>query len=139
MITISGRGCGAGMTTTTTWGSNVGHVVPVYTGALCTGSGGRSGLPQRQRARGTPNSSTSTAVPACSTDWIGYAAPLLNPWLVTRVSERRMTGVSIMTYCRITAGSMPCTWAHAAASAGCDSRNSTILTWSQAASSSVPP
>ena len=68
----------------------LGHVVHVEGVALAgvaqRGDGSASGLPQLHLTRGTPVLSTSTAVPACSSDWNGVASPLLNPWLVTRVS-----------------------------------------------------
>lgn len=38
-------------------------------GLACSATGGPSGFPQAQRTRGTPWSSTSTAVPASSTAW----------------------------------------------------------------------
>jgi hypothetical protein len=84
---------GAGWTTTTFCGRNVDHEAPVNFSDDCV-AGGSNGLPQAQRARGTPWLSTSTAVPAWSTDWKVVAWPLLKPWLVTRVSVRRTTGVS---------------------------------------------
>lgn len=84
---------GAGCTTTTFCALNVGHEVPVYF-ADDDVSGGSSGLPHAHRARGTPWLSTSTAVPACSTDWYAVAWPFAKPWLVTRVSTRSTTGVS---------------------------------------------
>jgi hypothetical protein len=83
----------AGWTTTTFCGLNVDHDAPVYFTDDDV-SGGSSGLPHAQRARGTPWASTSTAVPACSTDWNVVAWPLAYPWLVTRVSTRSTTGVS---------------------------------------------
>lgn len=83
---------GAGWTTTTFCAWKVDHWLPVNASEDCT-AGGSSGLPHEQRARGTPWLSTSTAVPACRTDWKVVAWPLLNPWLVTRVSARRTTGV----------------------------------------------
>lgn len=46
-----------------------GHVCPKRFGAALSGTGGPSGLPHAQRTRGTPRSSTSTAVPAWSTAW----------------------------------------------------------------------
>lgn len=84
---------GAGWTTTTFCGRNADHEVPVNFSEDCA-AGGSSGLPHAQRARGTPWLSTSTAVPAWSTDWNVVAWPLAKPWLVTRVSARRTTGVS---------------------------------------------
>lgn len=38
-------------------------------GLAFSATGGPSGFPQAQRTRGTPRSSTSTAVPAWSTAW----------------------------------------------------------------------
>jgi hypothetical protein len=84
---------GAGSTTTTFCGWKVCHSVPVNASDDCM-AGDSSGLPHEQRARGTPRSSTRTAVPACRTDWKVVAWPLLKPWLVTRVSTRSTTGVS---------------------------------------------
>jgi hypothetical protein len=83
---------GAGWTTTTFCGRNVDHCAPVNDSDDWT-AGGSSGLPHEQRALGTPWLSTRTAVPAWRTDWNVVAWPLLNPWLVTRVSARRTTGV----------------------------------------------
>ena len=76
-----------GLTTTTLLGRKPGQAAPTCFGARCA-TGGVSGLPQAQRTRGTPWSSTRTAVPAWSTDWKGVALPLVKPWLVTRVSTR---------------------------------------------------
>lgn len=90
-ITVTWTGAGCTMTTFVGW--NVGHAAPLN----CSdenASGGSSGFPHAQRARGTPWLSTSTAVPAWSTDWNVVAWPLAKPWLVTRVSTRSTTGVS---------------------------------------------
>lgn len=76
-------------------------------------AGGSSGLPHAQRARGTPWLSKSTAVPACSTDWNVVAWPLLKPWLVTRVSTRRIAGVSERRYAGIFDCAIPWAPAHA--------------------------
>ena len=72
------------------------HCSPENSG-LAASSGSASGLPQAQRTRGMPRSSTITAVPACRTAWKGLATVPVKPWLVTRVSSRRMTGVSEAT------------------------------------------
>nr|WP_051966408.1 hypothetical protein [Kitasatospora mediocidica] len=92
--TITTTGVGAGWTTTTLFGWNEGQALPVKVGVALDMTGGSSGFPHAQRVRGTPRLSTSTAVPACSTDWKLVAAPSANPWLVTRVSTRSTTGVS---------------------------------------------
>ena len=92
-ITIVLTGAAAGATLTTAAGWKDGHALPVKTAVPCA-TGGSSGLPQAQRALGTPRLSTSTAVPACRMDWKLVAAPLAKPWLVTRVSIRSTTGVS---------------------------------------------
>ena len=62
-----------------------------------TGAGAASGLPHLHFTFGTPNLSTSTAVPAWRIDWIGLAAPSTKPWLVTRVSRCSTTSVSVAT------------------------------------------
>ena len=72
------------LTTTTFSGRNEVQAVPVKVGAVVAtvvvaAVGGCSGLPQAQRVRGMPWASTSTAVPACSTDPKGAAPPLLKP------------------------------------------------------------
>lgn len=82
-----------GAMTTTFVGLNDVQVGPVKVSDVLA-AGGRSGLPQEHRTRGTPRLSTSTAVPAWRTDWKLVAAPLRKPWLVTRVSTRSTTGVS---------------------------------------------
>jgi hypothetical protein len=81
------------ITMLSTW--NVGHAVPVYTCLPLVASGASSGLPQEQRARGSPLLSINTAVPDCSTDWNAVACPFWNPWLVTRVSALSTTGVNV--------------------------------------------
>jgi hypothetical protein len=58
-----------GATTTTFEGWYDAQESPVGFGVLCWATGGVSGLPQAQRVRGTPRSSTSTAVPAWRTAW----------------------------------------------------------------------
>jgi hypothetical protein len=60
---------GAGVTTTTLEGRYADHGVPTSFGVVFWATGGANGLPQAQRTRGTPWPSTSTAVPAWSTDW----------------------------------------------------------------------
>lgn len=54
---------------TTLAGWYEGHSCPTRFGAALSGTGGPIGFPQAQRTRGTPRSSTSTAVPASSTAW----------------------------------------------------------------------
>ncbi|MDH6131306.1 hypothetical protein P3T37_000675 [Kitasatospora sp. MAA4] len=93
-ITITITGVGAGWTMTTVFAWNEGQAVPLKVGATFSTAGGSSGFPQAQRVRSTPRLSTSTAVPACSTDWKPLATPFAKPWLVTRVSTRSTTGVS---------------------------------------------
>lgn len=61
--------CGAGVTTITLEGRYEGQRGPTSFGVLFWATGAFSGLPQAQRTRGTPWLSTSTAVPAWSTDW----------------------------------------------------------------------
>ncbi len=60
---------GAGAMATTFAGWYEGHVCPKRFGEALSGTGGPSGFPHAQRTRGTPRSSTSTAVPAWSTAW----------------------------------------------------------------------
>ena len=72
-----------------------------------------SGLPQKQRVTGKPNASTSTAVPACSTDGTAVACPFAKPWLTTKVSDRRIAGVSSATNVGMSLGVMPRTVAQA--------------------------
>jgi hypothetical protein len=66
-ITKASTGSGAGATATTFDALYPGHASPVVFGALCWATGGDSGLPHAQRTRGTPRSSTRTAVPAWRT------------------------------------------------------------------------
>jgi hypothetical protein len=129
---------GAGSTTTTFFGWNVDHAVPVND-SDDRAAGGSRGLQHAQRVRGTPWLSTSTAVPACSTDWKVVARPLANPWLVTRVSARRTTGVSECRYAGMSDCAIPSTPAHAAPLSGWVVRKS--LSWfrSQLDTFSVPP
>src|ERR1035437_9093851 len=93
MLMITGAGC----TTTTVVGLNVGHGLPVYVGGVCAGLGEPSGFPHAHLDRGTPYLSTSTAVPRCRIAWYGSGLPLTKPLLVTRVSLRSTTGVSSAT------------------------------------------
>lgn len=67
--TISFTGAGAGVTVTSVDGLKDGHGLPVYFTPPVASTGGVSGLPHAHRTRGTPLLSTSTAVPAWSTDW----------------------------------------------------------------------
>ena len=67
------------LTTTTFSGRNDVHAVPVKLCGTVEAVGGRSGLPQAQRALGSPLPSISTAVPACSTAGKAEALPLLKP------------------------------------------------------------
>lgn len=62
-------GLGAGVTTTTFEGRYDDQGLPTSFGVVLCATGGVNGLPQAQRTRGTPWPSTSTAVPAWSTDW----------------------------------------------------------------------
>lgn len=55
---------GAGSTTTTFEERYPAHRSPLISGLPFDGTGSSSGLPHAQRTRGTPRSSTSTAVPA---------------------------------------------------------------------------
>src|SRR5205085_12318239 len=84
--------CRAGEMTLMDCDENPGHVVPVYFRFEAAATGATSGLPLAHRARGTPRRSTSTAVPACSTDCRGVARLGTKPWSVTRVSDLRRTG-----------------------------------------------
>jgi hypothetical protein len=101
-------------------------------------TGRSSGLPQEHRTRGTPCSSTITAVPACRTDWKAFARPFRKPWLVTAVSVRRTTGVSDLRNGRIWLGRMPWARAHAAARSGWASKKAAMSSALQA-SARVPP
>ncbi len=65
-ISVTGRGAATTMTSVLGWKPV--HGLPTYL-ASETSVGAFSGLPQPQRTRGTPCASTSTAVPAWSTDW----------------------------------------------------------------------
>jgi hypothetical protein len=93
--TITVTSTSEGTTTTVFPGSKDVHLVPVNLVEASSASGASRGFPQAQRTRGSPWASMSTAVPPCSTDWKLVAAPLLKPWLVTRVSRRSTTGVSV--------------------------------------------
>ena len=93
--TITVTSISEGTTTTVFPGSKDVHLVPVNLVEASSASGASRGFPQAQRTRGSPWVSMSTAVPPCSTDWKVVAAPLLKPWLVTRVSSRSTTGVSV--------------------------------------------
>lgn len=70
---------GAGVTTTTLPGWKPDHGRPWVPGVALDTTGGFSGLPQAQRTRGTPRSSTRTAVPLCSTDWKLVVRPSRKP------------------------------------------------------------
>jgi hypothetical protein len=59
--------------------------------------------------------------------------------LVTRVSVRSSTGVSVLTNSRIAATSMPWALAHAAALSALASRNETSISASHTLSFCVPP
>ena len=61
-------------------------------------------------------------MPAWSTDWNGVATPSLNPWLVTAVSVRSVTGVSEARKGLTCAGGTSMAVAHACAFAGFVSR-----------------
>ena len=64
------------LTTTTFPGRNDPHAVPVNVCAVfVAAAAGRSGLPQAQRALGSPRASISTAVPASRTAENGVALP----------------------------------------------------------------
>lgn len=52
------------------------HGRPCRSGFAVSGTGGPSGFPQAQRTRGTPRSSTMTAVPAWRTAWYSVPLPL---------------------------------------------------------------
>lgn len=58
-----------GAMTTTFAGWYVAHGCPYRFGSACSATGGPSGFPQAHRTRGTPRSSTRTAVPAWRTAW----------------------------------------------------------------------
>ena len=55
--------------TTTFCGRYDGQESPFGSGVVFSATGGFSGLPQAQRTRGTPRSSTRTAVPDWRTAW----------------------------------------------------------------------
>lgn len=129
---------GAGWTITTFCGRNADHAGPVND-SVVRAAGGSSGLPHAQRARGTPWLSTSTAVPACSTDWNVVAWPLLNPWLVTRVSTRRIAGVSECRYAGMSGCAMLSAPAHALPLSGWVVRKSLSWLTSQLDTFCVPP
>ncbi len=78
-ITNSSTGFDDGSTTTTSDARYPGQAFPVCFGVLSWATGGSSGLPQAHRTRGTPRSSTSTAVPAWSTAWYAVAFPSRKP------------------------------------------------------------
>jgi hypothetical protein len=59
----------AGRTTTTFCDRYEAQVSPVRLGTVCCATAGVNGFPQAQRTRGTPRSSTRTAVPVWSTAW----------------------------------------------------------------------
>jgi len=67
------------LTTTTFSGRNDAQAAPVKLCGMAEATGGRSGLPQAQRALGSPLPSISTAVPACNTAGKAVALPLLKP------------------------------------------------------------
>ncbi len=94
MITVCWVTVESMITMSLTW--NVGQAVPVNVCVPLVVLGASSGLPQAQRARGSPLLLISTAVPDCSTDWNAVGAPFRNPWLVTRVSARSTTGVNVL-------------------------------------------
>ena len=115
--------------------------VPVNVGAEDVARGSSRGLPQAQRTRGTPRSSTRTAVPASSTLWREVARPSRNPWFVTRVSKRNRSGVRDSMKSGMEATVMAWTSAHASALAALAGsvRNSMSCCRSQVDWSCVPP
>jgi hypothetical protein len=102
-------------------------------------AGAVNGLPQKHLVTGKPCRSTSTAVPACRTAANAVTCPSTKPWLVTLVSERRMTGVSVATKAAISVCWMPSTLAKAAPLSGWASRNATSWPGSQELCFCVPP
>lgn len=88
--------CVTGTITVMLVDENPDHSGPVNFSEVAAG-GAFSGLPQKHLATGAPCTSTSTAVPACSTAGISVARPSLKPWLVTLVSDRSSAGVRLAT------------------------------------------
>ncbi len=97
------------------------------------------GLPQKHLTRGTPYLSTRTAVPASRIAGISLARPFTKPWLVTAVSERKMTGVRPATYVAMSSVRMESAAAHALALSGFAWRNWTMRAGSHTATLRVPP
>lgn len=96
-------------------------------------------MPQAQRRRGRPRSSTRTAVPAWRTDWWRVIRPARKPWPVTRVSARRTTGVRARTWSGTEAGEIPAASAKARPRAGSRVRWPICRPMSQLPVRSVPP
>jgi hypothetical protein len=103
--------------------------------------GSSSGLPQRQRATGTPSWSTSTAVPAWRIDWNSTARPSTNEWFVTRVSRVSVTGRSLRMKLATSreVGVTPSTRAHSRSLSGRATSERIRSSRSQTRSEPVPP
>jgi hypothetical protein len=122
-----------------TAGVKPGQGLPVYFVGPGTKTGSASGLPHLQRARGTPNRSTNTPVPACSTTWRARARPFSYPKFVTRVSARSSTGVSPRMNVAISPTGIRCAEAQAAALSGFAARKPIIFSASHTWLLRVPP
>jgi hypothetical protein len=126
-------------TLTTTESENVAQATPITFNVVNATGGALSGLPHAHRVTGTPRRSTSTAVPACNTAANEVMCPLTKPWLVTAMSVRRTTEVSVDTNTGMSAGRRPNTLAQAAAWLGWVCRNATSCCGLQLPTLAVPP
>ncbi|MDV2477882.1 hypothetical protein F8M49_25350 [Rhodococcus zopfii] len=126
----------AGCTTNSRSGSSPSQPSPVRSGAGVS-TGAVSGVPRAHRTFGVPRSSTSTTVPDSRTDCTATTLPLRYSCMVTRVSARSSTGVSLRTYSRASVTFR--TPSHASIFAGSCSRVSTSSCRSHSSRLRLPP